>query len=195
MQSKQIAAVVKHFPGHGDTYIDSHLDLPVVKKTLNELESFELLPFIAAIKQDADAIMIAHLLIPALDEQYPASLSETVITDLLRNKLNYDGVIITDDMTMGGITKHHDIGEAAVKSVQAGTDIILIGHDHELQEAVLQALRKSAESGLLPEERLDQSVYRILQLKNKYDLQDTATDEADIQALNQSIQAALQQRP
>ena len=190
LQEAKVAAVVKHFPGHGDTYVDSHLELPVIDKSLDDLLEMELLPFIEAIEQDADAMMIGHLLLPQLDEQYPASLSYKIITELLRNKLGYDGVIITDDMTMGGITKHRAIDEAAIDSILAGTDILLIGHDYKLQTAVLEALKRSMDEGTLAEERIDESVYRILQLKAKYHIKDTAIDAVDVTAINQQIQDA-----
>lgn len=191
IQSEQVAAVVKHFPGHGATSVDSHLDLPVVHKTLKELQSFELLPFEEAIKQGADAIMIAHLLIPQFDKQYPASMSRKIITNLLRENLKFDGVVITDDMTMGGIIKHYDIGEAAIKSVQAGSDILLVGHDYDKQVSVLQALKNSMDNGILTEETLDQSVYRILRLKEKYNLKDDPVTNIDINTVNRQIEAAL----
>ncbi|OMF21455.1 glycoside hydrolase family 3 [Paenibacillus sp. FSL H8-0548] len=192
IQSKQVAAVVKHFPGHGDTSVDSHLDLPVVNKSLKELEAFELLPFAEAIQENADAIMIAHLLIPKIDENYPASLSKELITDLLREKLNYNGVVMTDDMTMGGITEHYDVGEAAVMSVLAGSDIILIGHDYDTQISVLKALKENARDGVITKNQLDQSVYRILSLKAKYALEDKAVPSVDIEAVNHQIRSALQ---
>ncbi|WP_139998667.1 beta-N-acetylhexosaminidase [Paenibacillus paridis] len=192
IQSKQVAAVVKHFPGHGDTSVDSHLDLPVVNKTLDELKGFELLPFEEAIRQGADAIMIAHLLIPKIDPDYPASLSKKMITGLLREELDYNGIVITDDMTMGGITEHFNVGEAAVDSVQAGSDIILIGHDYATQISVLKSLKQAARDDVLSKARLDESVYRILSLKNKYQLKDTATASVDIEAVNHHIQTALQ---
>lgn len=142
IQAGHVVPVVKHFPGHGDTSVDSHLDLPVVDKSLKQLEQFELLPFKEAIEQQAPAVMIGHLLIPAIDKQYPASLSKTIITELLRDKLGFTGVVITDDMTMLGITKHFGIQDAAVKAVQAGNDILLVGHDTKQQIAVLKALKK-----------------------------------------------------
>lgn len=191
IQSTHVAAVVKHFPGHGDTTVDSHLDLPVVNKTVKELEEFELLPFVEAVHQGADAIMIAHLLIPQADDKYPASLSKNLISNLLRGHLSYEGVIITDDMTMGGITKHYNIGEAAVKSVQAGSDIILVGHEHDKQLAVLKALKKSAQAGVITKDMLNQSVYRILSLKSKYQLKDSAIQSIDVKAVNRQIGAAL----
>lgn len=192
IQSKQVAAVVKHFPGHGDTSVDSHLELPVVHKSLKELQSFELPPFQEAIKQDTDAVMIAHLLIPQVDKQNPASLSRKIITNLLRETLKFDGVVITDDMTMGGITKYYDIGEAAIKSVQAGSDILLVGHDYDKQVTVLQALKNSTANGILTEETLDRSVYRILRLKAKYNLKDDPVTNIDVDTVNRQIEAALE---
>ncbi|OBZ17046.1 MULTISPECIES: beta-N-acetylhexosaminidase [Bacillales] len=191
IQSKQVAAVVKHFPGHGDTSVDSHLDLPVVNKTRQQLEAFELLPFVRAIKQNADAIMVAHLLIPKIDEKYPASISKKIIKDMLRDDLGYEGVVITDDMTMGGITEHFNVGQAAVRSIQAGSDIILIGHDNAIQLSVLKALKQSARDGDIPKDMLDQSVYRILKLKAKYQLADTPVKSIDVKAVNKQIEAAL----
>lgn len=191
LQSNQVAAVVKHFPGHGDTSVDSHLDLPVVNKSLAELKAFELLPFVEAIKQNTDAIMIAHLLIPKIDKTYPASLSKILISNLLREDLGYDGVVITDDMTMGGITDHFKVGEAAVTSVQAGSDLILIGHEYDKQVSVIKALKKAAREGVISSEMLDKSVYRILQLKEKYKLEDKALPAINVKAVNVQIKAAL----
>jgi beta-N-acetylhexosaminidase len=176
IQSKQVVPVVKHFPGHGDTSVDSHLELPVISKSIDELQAFELLPFADAIKQQADAIMIAHLLIPQIDEHSPASLSDKIIRQLLRAQLQFDGVVITDDMTMGGITNHYDIGEAAVKSVSAGSDIILVGHNYNQQITVLRALKQSAEDGRLKMKAIDDSVYRIIRLKLKYNLKDSPVE-------------------
>jgi beta-N-acetylhexosaminidase len=192
IQSKQVAAVVKHFPGHGDTSVDSHLDLPVVNKTRQQLEAFELLPFVKAIEQKADAIMVAHLLIPKIDAKYPASISKKIIKELLREDLGYDGVVITDDMTMGGITDHFNVGEAAVRSIQAGSDIILIGHDNGIQVSVLKALKQSARDGEITKDMLDQSVYRILKLKAKYEITDTAVQSIDVKAVNKQIKDALE---
>lgn len=192
IRSKQVAAVVKHFPGHGDTSVDSHLELPVVHKSLGELQSFELKPFKEAVEQEADAIMIAHLLLPRIDKTYPASLSKELITGLLRDSLGYSGVVMTDDMTMGGIVKNFSIGDAAVRSVQAGSDIVLIGHDPKLQIAVLDALRNAVKEHAITEERLNQSVLRILRLKAKYGLKDSPAEETDPAAINRFIESALQ---
>ncbi|MNI77795.1 putative lipoprotein YbbD precursor [compost metagenome] len=114
-----------------------------------------------------------------------------MIKDVLRGNLQFDGVVITDDMTMGGITKNYDIGKAAIQSVRAGTDIVLVGHNYNQQIAVLQALKRSVDEGQLTEQMLDEHVYRILKLKSKYKLKDTATGSMDVQAINKEISSAL----
>jgi beta-N-acetylhexosaminidase len=114
IQSQNVISVVKHFPGHGDTSVDSHVGLPSVDHDLDRLKSFELKPFASAIQNGADAVMIAHISLPKIDANHPASLSQTVITDILRNELQFDGVVLTDDMTMGAIVNNYDLGEAAV---------------------------------------------------------------------------------
>lgn len=193
IQAEHVIPVVKHFPGHGDTSVDSHLELPVVDKSLEELQAFELLPFAEAVKEGADAVMVAHILFPQIDASNPASLSNKLINGLLRDKLNFDGVVITDDMTMGGIVNNNDIGEAAVRSVKAGSDILLVGHNDEDQLKVLQALEQGVEGGGLSENDIDTCVARILKLKTKYSLDNTAVEPADVQAINQQLNSALSQ--
>lgn len=194
IRSQKIAAVVKHFPGHGDTSVDSHLDLPVVEKSLEELKQFELQPFAEAIHEDADAVMVGHLLLPKLDADNPASISRRIITDLLRKEMSYNGVVITDDMTMGGITKQHLIGEAAVQSIQAGSDIVLVGHDQKLQLEVLDALKESAKNGEITKERIDESVRRIISLKEHYELADRPVESIDTDAVNQQLKSLLEKK-
>lgn len=172
LQAAAIIPVVKHFPGHGDTQVDSHEELPIVSHDRNRLNGFELVPFAEAIKNNADAVMVAHILLPQLDEHNPASLSKAVITDLLRTELGFNGVVITDDLTMGAISGNHEIGEAAVKAIKAGSDLVLVCHGYENEIAVLDALKSAVETGLISEERVDQSVYRILKLKERYKLTD-----------------------
>lgn len=191
IQSGSIIPVVKHFPGHGDTSMDSHIGLPTVNNTHDRLKSFEFLPFSEAIKNNADAVMIAHILLPKIDSNNPASMSKIIITDNLRNSLKFNGVIITDDMTMGAITKNYNIGAAAVKSVNAGTDIILVCHLYDNETVVLNALRKAAESGAIPESQINESVYRILKLKQKYNITDNIVNSIDIKSINNEITALL----
>lgn len=187
LQSQNIISVVKHFPGHGDTSVDSHIGLPKVNNELVRLESFELIPFSAAIEDNVDAIMIAHILLPKLDPNNPASFSKTIISDILRIKMNFEGVVITDDFTMGAIVKNYSIGEAAVKSIQAGSDIILVCHGFDKQVAVIKALTDAAKTGKISLVTIDQSIYRILKLKEKYALSDTPSKPFAPQSINAKI--------
>ncbi|MFY3792604.1 beta-N-acetylhexosaminidase [Ureibacillus sp. MALMAid1270] len=191
LQSENVIAVVKHFPGHGDTATDSHLELPRVNKTLPELEQLELLPFQQAIHDGADVVMIAHILLPEIDVNNPSSMSEAIITDLLRGQLGYDGVVITDDMTMEAITDHYDISGAAVQSVKAGSDIIMIAHDFHKVTSAIEALRRAVVNGEITEDRIDESVIRILQLKEKYQLNNNQVQDVDVNAMNQQVQNVL----
>ncbi|MGD6959694.1 beta-N-acetylhexosaminidase [Rossellomorea aquimaris] len=189
IQSEGILSTIKHFPGHGDTSVDSHLELPVVNKSIQELESLELIPFKEAINNGADLVMVAHILLPKIDDTYPSSLSKNVITDLLRKKLNYNGVVITDDMTMKAITNNYGMGQATVQSVKAGSDLILIAHDYNKALAAIDALKKAVQNGEISEGRIDASVSRIIELKQAYKLEDIQTGEVDLKQLNQSIES------
>lgn len=186
-----VIPVVKHFPGHGDTSVDSHTALPVVNYGLNRLESFEFVPFQAAINNGADAVMVAHILLTQIDPANPSSMSRTVITDILRNRLGFQGVVITDDMTMGAITKNYDLTDAAVRSVNAGSDIILLSGGYNNEVRVLNALKNAAAAGRIPMSRINESVYRILKLKQKYNLRDTTIGSINAGAINSDIEAVL----
>ncbi|GGG83076.1 beta-N-acetylhexosaminidase [Paenibacillus radicis (ex Gao et al. 2016)] len=184
-----IIPVVKHFPGHGDTSVDSHLELPVVNKTREELAKLEWLPFEAAIEQRTDAIMVAHILYPHLDPDKPASISAAIIGDVLRGKMGYDGVVMTDDLTMGAITKNYGLAEAALDSVQAGSDIVLIAHGYDNALQVRDTLLKSIQENKLSIEQIDKSVRRILSLKQRYQLNDETVPVPDLKDLNARIKA------
>jgi len=188
LQEQNIIPVVKHFPGHGDTSVDSHYGLPVVNNDLERLENFELLPFYEAVKNGADAVMIAHIMLPKIDANSPATFSKTIINDILRNKIGFEGVIITDDMTMGAINDNFDLGKAAVESIKAGSDMILICHDFAREEAVLKALYDAVENKDIPITRIDQSVYRILKLKQKYEVNDRIVNNVNFKIINSKIQ-------
>ncbi|HHU31550.1 MAG: beta-N-acetylhexosaminidase [Zhaonellaceae bacterium] len=188
LQEQNIVSVVKHFPGHGDTSVDSHYGLPIVNNDLDRLESFELLPFYEAVKNGADAVMIAHIMLPKIDANSPATFSKTIINDILRNKMDFEGVVITDDMTMGAINDNFDLGKAAVESIKAGSDIILVCHDFAKEEAVLKALYEAAENKDIPITRIDQSVYRILKMKQKYGVNDKAVKDVNPKIINSKIQ-------
>jgi len=191
IRSQNVIPVVKHFPGHGDTSVDSHKDLPVVEHDMKRLRSLELVPFAKAIQEGADAVMVAHLLMKQLDPDVPASLSHVVIHDILRKELGFQGVIFTDDMTMEAITKTMPIGQAAVKAVNAGADVVLVGHEPEKQQNVLDALISAVEDGTISEETINASVYRIAKLKITAELKDKAAPKPDIAGLNKDIDAVL----
>lgn len=152
----------KHFPGHGGTTEDSHAITPIVDKTIDQLESYDLVPFESAIAAGVDAIMIAHVLYPALDGTDIASMSEPVITGLLRGEMGFDGIVISDDFRMDGLTTRYEIGDAAVRFILAGGDIIMCGAQSDKQQAIMSALSAAAADGRLTQARIDESVERIL---------------------------------
>lgn len=191
IQSEGIISVVKHFPGHGDTSEDSHLELPKVDKSLKELSKVELEPFEHAISKGADVVMIAHILLSEIDTTYPASMSENIITGLLREDMGFDGVVISDDLTMGAITENFTIEEAAIQSVKAGSDIVLIAHHPNAVNNVHKELKASVENGDISEGRIDESVERIIQLKRKYKLSNEETSQTDFQWINKKVEEIL----
>ena len=194
MMDQGVIPAVKHFPGHGDTAVDSHVGLPVVDKSPEELEETELIPFRAAIQSagtdgQVPAVMVAHILLTQLDPERPASLSPAVVTGLLREELGFAGAVLTDDLTMGAVTQSYGLGEAAVLAVEAGCDILLVCHGQDSVPAVRTALLEAAASGRITAERLDESVYRILRLKTEYALTNEPVSPPDLEALNAQIGA------
>ena len=162
-------ATAKHFPGHGDTAADSHIDLPVIRADRARLDSLELVPFRAAIAAGVGSIMTGHLNVPALepDPNAPATLSPHILTELLRRDLQFQGLVVTDAMDMGGITVRFAPGEAAVRAVLAGADCLLMP---PVPDAAFQALEQAVRSGRISGERLDSSVRRILEAKARLGL-------------------------
>lgn len=191
IQSQKIIPTIKHFPGHGDTSVDSHLELPIVNKSLKQLKELELIPFEQAINSGADVVMVAHILLPKLDPTFPSSLSKNIITGILRKQLDYSGVVITDDMTMKAIIDHYKIGRAAVESVKAGSDIILVGHDYNSVVETISSLKIAVQKGEITEQRINESVSRILKLKKKYEINNAKVKNVNIEEINQSIKKLL----
>lgn len=191
INSGNIISIVKHFPGHGDTLVDSHVDLPVIEKSMEELKGLELVPFERAIEEDVDGIMVAHILFPELDKDYPATLSENIIKNLLRDELSYDGVVISDDMTMGAIMENYSVGEAAVRFLKAGGDIVLVCHGYENQLNALNKVKEEILSETISLKELNEKVYRIIKLKMKYGLSDTLIEEYDVEAINKQAEEFL----
>ncbi len=188
IQSENIISVIKHFPGHGDTDVDSHMELPVIYKTIEDLERLELIPFEDAISNGADVVMVAHILMPNIDNNYPSSLSEEIITGILRNKLGFEGVIVTDDMTMDAIEDNYEMGEAAVQAIIAGNDILLIAHEYSNIQRAIEAVIQAVKDGKITVERINESVERIISLKEKYKLNNELIENVETATLNQSIQ-------
>ncbi|GIP38764.1 beta-glucosidase [Paenibacillus sp. J31TS4] len=168
LQDANVAATAKHFPGHGDTNVDSHLDLPVIPHDRERIERVELPPFIRAIAEGVDAIMSTHIHFPAYESGgLPVTLSRAVLTGLLRERLGYEGVIMTDCMEMHAISKRYGTVEAAVMAVEAGADAVLVSHTHELQTGAIDALLAAVRSGRISEASIDRSVERLLALKER----------------------------
>ena len=171
LQESKCIAVGKHFPGHGDTDKDSHLTLPVINYNIERLQKIEFPPFIKAIDNGVEAIMTAHISFPNILKNYlPATLSKQFLTEILRNKMNFQGIIITDDMEMNAVSKLMDLGEAAVESIKAGADIILISTHGASIDIISKALKKAVANGTIPAERIDESVKRIIEVKLRYDI-------------------------
>lgn len=167
MQKNGLIACAKHFPGHGPTKSDSHLCMPKVNLSIKEWKKVHLLPFIKAIKAGVKTIMVGHILYPVLDKKYPASLSYKVITEWLRKRLGFKGLIITDDLSMGAINKHYNSGKAAVLAFCAGADILMVCKGTRTQQSVRNALFSAVKKGIISRHRLDESINRILKLKKQ----------------------------
>src|SRR5882762_4551924 len=184
-------ATAKHFPGHGDTAADSHIDLPVIRADRTRLDQLELVPFRAAISMQVDSIMTGHLNVPSLepDPNTPATLSHNILTDVLRKELGFQGLIVTDAMDMGGITVRYAPGEAAVRAVVAGADCLLMP---PVPDAAFEALQAAVKSGRISKERLDASVRRILQAKARLGLNKNRL--VDVNAINKKFGSAEWQK-
>ena len=159
LEDNGIIPTYKHFPGHGDTTVDSHFNLPVLNKTIDDLNNEELYPFKEAIRNNAKLIMIGHLAIPSIDGNTPATMSKKII-DILKKDLNYSGLIITDALNMGALTNNYTYEEMYTKTVEAGADILLMPNG---SKEAIDIIKKN-----ISEERIDESVKKILTFKYKY---------------------------
>jgi beta-N-acetylhexosaminidase len=169
LQGAGIAACGKHFPGHGDTSTDSHEELPLVEHSPDRLRAVELEPFRAAVAEDVAFIMTAHVLVPSLDETRPSTLSPRVVQALLREELGFGGVILSDDLEMKAVSARYPVPEAAVAAIKAGCDGVLICSGNvDLQAEALEALLKAAESGEIPQARLDAAEARLRRAKERF---------------------------
>ncbi|MBI3994762.1 MAG: beta-N-acetylhexosaminidase, partial [Nitrospirae bacterium] len=166
--------------GHGDTGVDSHKELPRVPHGLQRLQEVELRPFAHTIRNGLASIMTAHVVYSALDPDAPATLSKRIITGLLRERMGFKGVVVTDDLEMAAISDLHGPGEAAVKAIEAGADIVLICHDEDKQVTAMEAVAQAVKKKRISEARIEQSLLRILQIKEKFILPYHPADPAKI---------------
>lgn len=165
LHDSNVLSFVKHYPGHGAVNIDSHEETPVSDRTLDELLNYDLIPFADAVTGGADGVMVGHLLFQRIDDEHIASQSYVFITQILRDELDFEGVVISDDFRMAGLRKQTSLEEGAVQFLLAGGDLILCGANHDYQRAILDGLYAAVKSGRLTEERIDESVFRILSAK------------------------------
>ena len=169
LQGAGLAACGKHFPGHGDTSTDSHFELPVVEHTPDRLRAIEFEPFRAAVAERVAFIMTAHVLVPAIDDRRPATLSPEVVQKLLRDELKYEGVILSDDLEMKAVSAKYAVPDAAVDAIRAGCDGILVcSGDVDLQGRTLEALVRAVESGHIPAKRHEDAFTRLKRAKERF---------------------------
>ncbi len=169
LQAAGIAACGKHFPGHGDTSTDSHHTLPLVEHPLDRLRAVELVPFRAAIEARVASIMTAHVLVTAVDDRRPASLSRRIVHDILREELKFDGLIVSDDLEMRAVADAYTLQESAVMAIEAGCDVVLLcGADQAPQAAALEALVRAVESERLSYKRIDELVMRHRRVRERF---------------------------
>ncbi len=168
-RSAGVITCLKHFPGHGDTAVDSHLALPTLPYSMERLEALELLPFRSGIAAGVDSVMIAHIAFPTLtgDATLPATLSPAIVRELLREKLGFTGVIISDCLEMNAVSETVGVGPGAVMALQAGTDLILISHLYTRQRAGIAAILSALQEGVLRQDVVKQAVERMLKLKEQ----------------------------
>ncbi len=175
---------LKHYPGHGDTTLDSHRGLPTVERSRDELMEIDLLPFARGVAAGAPLVMTAHIIFPALDPDRPATLSPVILDEVLRGELGFEGAVISDSMNMHSMRTNYDPIDAATQAVNAGVDIVMLAEEHydhdegylERQVSLIEGIREAVRSGRISEERLDQAVGRVLRLKAEFATADPAPE-------------------
>jgi beta-N-acetylhexosaminidase len=168
LQTNGVAACGKHFPGHGDTNIDSHKDLPRMKHDMERLNRIELLPFEAAVKCGVAMIMTAHVIFEPIDPKYPSTMSHAVMQGILRDRMGFGGVIVSDDLEMKAIASYFKTEEVIIRCVNAGVDLLMICHNHKLQHQAIDLLTQAVSRGDVPLARLEESNRRLDALMSQY---------------------------
>lgn len=183
LKNNKVIPTYKHFPNHGATTTDSHQDLPVINKTEEELLNNDLIPYQEAIKNNADMIMIGHLALPQITKDYtPASLSYEIITNLLKKKLGFKGLVVTDALNMQALTKNYSEKEILIKAINAGADLLLMPED---PVNAVKIIKEAVNEGLISEERINESVEKILSLKDST-IKNNYNEYLDVSYLNSS---------
>lgn len=189
LQKNKVVSAIKHFPGHGATKQDSHNFLPVINEKIEKLEKEDMYPFEQAIKNGADVVLVGHLLIKNITGIYPASLSRKFIAKYLRMKYRYNGVIITDDLKMKAIKVLYGTKLSVRKAFEAGNDIIVFRYNNKKEVEVIEQIISLVKKGKIKENRINKSVKRIIDLKNKYEISDTEEIQGiEIEKVNKEIE-------
>lgn len=172
MEEALVLPTPKHFPGHGNTAVDSHVGLPIVDSTMEELNEVELVPFKEIIKNNIDGVMVSHILYKKIDDKYPSSISHKVITNLLKEEMGFKGLVITDSLTMSAIYNNYKIKDIVELGINAGNDIIMFcgKADLEEQKEIINSFISLVNEGKIKMERINESVLKILKLKEKYQI-------------------------
>jgi beta-N-acetylhexosaminidase len=184
LEENGVAACAKHFPGHGDTDLDSHLELPAVDHPRSRLEEVELRPFKKAIEAGVAAVMTSHILVREIDDRLPATLSRSVVEGMLRRELGFTGAVVTDDLAMGAVAKHWAPGRIAVLAAQAGCDLLELCQGHDAQVETIESLVRGLESQEVPGKEAEAAERRVRALKERFlaDYRDPDPKEARLAA-------------
>lgn len=165
---QKLIPVGKHFPGHGGTSVDSHIELPEVDADMAHLSTAETIPFQRAIHTGLEVIMTAHVKFPNVDSVFPATLSKTILTEFLKEELGFHGITMTDDLEMDAIQKYYSDEEIPVLAIQAGADCLLVCHSNSKQHALIKGLKEAVRKGMITEKRIQESFEKISDIKRKY---------------------------
>lgn len=188
LSKEGILPVIKHFPGHGATTKDSHTMLPVVKKSKEELENEDIIPFKEAIKNGAQAIMVGHILVKDMDKKYPASLSKEILQRYLIEELKFKGLIITDDLKMLAIRLRYSLLKAAILAINSGDNMIMIGTKYTNIEKIIKKISKKVQTGKIDINKINESVQKIIELKENYNVNDNKVEGFNIENINKQIE-------
>ena len=187
LQKSGVIAGGKHFPGHGDTSLDSHSDLPSIAHDMDRIHAVELVPFKAAIENGVDSLMTAHVNFKAIDNELPATLSHQIMTGFLRETLGFEGLIISDCMTMNAIKDHYTTEKGCVMALNAGVDLLCLNAATDIQTTCYQTVLEAVRSGELPMEKIDAAVARILKYKQKYNIGSAVPQPMEIYPAHEAL--------